>query len=298
MSQQAVHAIEQMTAGRLFAAFWPDMILAAMLFSVAVFSAAPIVVALAVLCVLALIQAAWTGAIRHSATRQSHRHYEYGVGKLEQAVNLAIAVTMIFASLWLVNRVLGPASGTNGVTARRDLVLAAIAGAMFTLRHACLACTAMIDKPDATGQSAAGDAATGRGTLVLIIVTQLIVTAAALVRDQLFVSWTQSLGVLLIALALFVSGAGVFWTAVLDLVDHPLAPAEEENIIRLLGELEIDAERLHDMRARRAGSHLYVELTLAPDADQPFNETQKGFARLRRHLETRLGGADVVIKIA
>ena len=126
----------------------------------------------------------------------------------------------------------------------------------------------------------------------------MLVTMAALARDPLFASWAQTLGTLLIALVLFVSAFGLLWTAVLELVDHPLDPSEEANIIRLLSELDIDAARLHDMRARRAGSDLFVELTLAPGADRPLAESQEGFALLRRHLETNLNGADIVIKIA
>ncbi|NNE24824.1 MAG: hypothetical protein HKN11_19670, partial [Rhizobiales bacterium] len=107
-----------------------------------------------------------------------------------------------------------------------------------------------------------------------------------------------SLGALLVALVLLVSGAGLFWSAALDLVDHPLDPCEESNIIRLLNELEIDAARLQDMRARRAGCNLFVELTLLPAANQSFAEAQESFADLRRHLESHLSGVDVVIKIA
>ncbi|NNE24289.1 MAG: hypothetical protein HKN11_16945, partial [Rhizobiales bacterium] len=175
-----------MTGKRLFAVFLPDMILAVTLMCFAIFSASRIIIALSVLCVMTLIQDAWTYAIRQSETKGSFRHYEYGIGKLEQAVNLTIAVTMILAGLWLVNMVLGSQSGGGRVTTQRDLVLAAMVSALYTLRHACLACAGMIARRDASGKAGAAGATTSRGRCVLIAVTQLVITSAVLARDPLF----------------------------------------------------------------------------------------------------------------
>ncbi len=236
-------------------------------------------------------------AHRHHA-HESAARYEFGTGKLRQALNLVLALAMVAGSFWLLSLLIISVTVTDPAPAQYDLLATTAVGAVCLLRFAGDWWSVWHMARQTPGMSYRGELKSATSRLVVMLLAQIAVTASAVAKDPLIGLWAQMFATAVIAQALMLSGANMLWKAVLDLIDHPLGQSIEAEIWEMLETCKIASEQVEDIRMRWAGSELFIELTVNADADRPLSETLKEMADLRQHLETRLANADVAIKLA
>ena len=224
-------------------------------------------------------------------------HYEFGAGKLEQAWNLAIALAMVIAGLWLASQAIDlMVTGENHAT-RRGLTLAATALALITF-HSGLSVLAVLRASEDRGTSEHRAHLRSRAfRFASLLVIQLTMTLAALANDPSIALLADSLGATFVALLMVVGGARLFVTTVSDLIDHPLNQRNEAVIAKLLLDASVEEQELLDLRSRRSGRHIFVELTIDPVPAGSFEEARQRMIRLRRELTDGRDDLDVAIKL-
>jgi divalent metal cation (Fe/Co/Zn/Cd) transporter len=224
-------------------------------------------------------------------------HYEFGAGKLDQAWNLAIALAMVMAGLWLASQAIDlMVTGENHAT-RRGLTLAATALALITF-HSGLSVLAVLRASEDRGTSEHRAHLRSRAfSFASLLVIQLTMTLAALANDASIALLADSLGATFVALLMVVGGARLFVTTVSDLIDHPLNQRNEAVIAKLLLDASVEEQELLDIRSRRSGRHIFVELTIDPVHAGSFEEARQRMIRLRRELTDGRDDLDVAIKL-
>jgi divalent metal cation (Fe/Co/Zn/Cd) transporter len=247
---------------------------------------------------LITLAAVWPLVVLGVAERDAGRRYEFGVGKLEQAGNTAIALALVVAGLWLAGRVYDLIVAGQSPTESLGLALAATANAAHTIRVGS----------SVWARSTAGapkqhpihglplPSASARFLPLLIV--QVALTLAAIARDPAIALAAECLGAIFVALLMTVAGVRMLWQAVLDLIDHPLQGEVEESITLLLFEHGVDARELLGMRSRRSGRRVFVELTLDPIEAGSFQDLRERLERVRRRLEERVGDLDLAIRLS
>ena len=240
---------------------------------------------------LTLVRELWSATIGHKTDRAGWQHYEFGVGKLEQAGNLAVALAFLVAGLWLAGQAAGAMAAGAAGPAPFALAIAAAAYAVVTLRAGLrlLALRAAA----ATRESLAVEA---RGFAALLLV-QLALTVAVLSKDPLVALGADLLGAAFIGLRMALRGIGLLWHAVSDPIDYPLGAEEEDRIAQVLHAQGIQPNDIVDLRCRRAAGHLIVELDLDLPEAWSCAEARQHLAGLQRRLRAGFAGLDVVIRL-
>ncbi len=224
-------------------------------------------------------------------------HYEFGAGKLEQAWNLAIALAMFIAGLWLASQAIDLMVTGESHATRRGLTLAATALALITF-HSGLSMLAVLRASEDRGTSAHRAHFRSRAfRFASLLVIQLTMTLAALANDPSIALLADSLGATIVALLMLVAGARLFATTVSDLIDRPLNRRGESYISKLLLDAGVEERELLDLRSRRSGRHIFVELTIDPVHAGSFEEGRQRMIRLRRKLTDGRDDLDVAIKL-
>ncbi|NIA72475.1 hypothetical protein HBA54_28200 [Pelagibius litoralis] len=211
-------------------------------------------------------------------------HYEFGVEKLAQAWTLAIALAMIIAGLWIAGLALDLIVTGESQTTSGGLALAAVTLALVTLRSGLQMLPFAQPKPRAF-------------RFASLLVMQSMITLAALADDPSIALLADSFGAAFVALLMTAAGARLFSTAAVDLVDHPLNRKSEAYIAELLLEAGVEEEELLDLRTRRSGRDIFVELTINPSRAGSFEEARQRMGQLRRALAEQRDDLDVAIRL-
>jgi cation diffusion facilitator family transporter len=91
-----------------------------------------------------------------------------------------------------------------------------------------------------------------------------------------------------IAVSMILPTVGTFSSSVNDLLDRSLEESHKLGILRELGPFICEFTDLHDIRVRRAGSLLYVDIELEFDPDRRVGEVQQIVTALKRNIEHSL----------
>jgi divalent metal cation (Fe/Co/Zn/Cd) transporter len=247
---------------------------------------------------LILVTAVWASVVLAEAERDAGRRYEFGVGKLEQAGKLMIALALAVAALLLARRAFGLIGVGTSEAGPLDLALAATANAAHTVRVGSSLWARSTTAKAREEQPASGvPSPVAASSFLSLLIVQTMLTVAALARDPAIALAADASGAIFVALLMMLAGVRMLWEAVLDLIDHPLRGEAEQAIAQLLLEQGIHAEELIGMRSRRAGRHLFVELTLDPSQANSVDDVRQRLARVQRSLEDRLDGLDLAIRL-
>ena len=239
----------------------------------------------------------WSSMVHAAAAKDGGRRFEFGVGKLEQAGNMTIALALVVAGLWLAGRAFQLILAGKGETEPFGLALAASVHAVYTVRAGSSVWTrSTAEAGNVQAASGVPSPAPVSGIFSLLIV-QTALTAAALTRDPTIALAADCSGTMFVALLMTAIGIKMLWEAVLDLIDHPLQGREEAAIAQLLLEHGMHPEELLGIRSRRSGRHVFVELTIDPVDTGSLEETRRRLGRARQCLEETLGGLDVSIRL-
>ena len=224
-------------------------------------------------------------------------HLEFGAGKLEQAWNLMIGGVMAGCGLWMVNLMFDLIATGESLAPPRDFAIAAAVIALFTLRSG-LALFSVLHLID--NRSSSADHAEWRSRLLRfasLIIVQMTITVAAFTEDPIIALLADALGTIFVALLLTAGGARLFVLAVSDLIDYPLNPSDQAHLSSLIRDAGIEERELLDLRARRSGRHVFVELTIDPGQGASFAEARRRMIRLRQDLTEGMDDLDVAIKL-
>lgn len=271
---------------------WPELALVLLMLVITAVSGSLTLFGETIRTALTAIAARWVPSVRH---RSSRGRMEFGVGKLEQAGNLAIASALIVAGFGVTARAFWLILTGESEATPQGLALAATTYALLTIRNglSVVACCANFRQGVVSTDQTLRRSRLSRFVISLSILA--IMTAAGMIRDPVIGLWMDAVGALFAALLMVTPGVRIFWEAMTDLIDHPLDNKSAERINRTLSGTGVTAPELFAMRSRRSGPQTFVELTLAPEHTLSLQEIRQRLARIRPRLERAVEGLDVVI---
>lgn len=220
-----------------------------------------------------------------------HR-FAYGIGKLENLVSLAIGMIMVGSSLFLLTRIVNhfhhpmPTSGTlPGIFIFS--VYALIGFSIWTrnrwiLRHQ--------HSPIIESQAQLWFS---KGCFDLLMASALILELAF--RDHPWSFYLDPLASLLGVGFMIHAAYAISSSSVGDLMDATLEETSQLRILNQLVRRIDDYDRLHKIRSRRSGSHIFVEVFLEFDPSLRMGEIQQRIHGLRRAIGESIPGAEVSI---
>ena len=218
--------------------------------------------------------------------------FAYGVGKLENLVSVSIGVIMVLCALAVTVRAVDqleepePAHGTHfgivifGVYACISFFISMRSRAVLRRQPSAI----MESQARLWFSKGAFDTAMGTGLLVALLFSEhewswYIDPIASLV------------GVLFMLHAAWAMAS----SSVGDLLD---ATVEEETQLKIMSELVRhidDYERIHKVRTRRSGPHMYAEIFLEFDPELRMGEAQRRMDAIAADLRSRINGLDVSV---
>ena len=228
------------------------------------------------------------------AVRRSPGHrFAYGVGKLENLVSVSMGVIMVacamFVTVRAVHHLSNPAAAEG--TQLGIVVFGVYSGIAFFIsararRIAHRQPSAIMDSQARLWFSkGAFDAAMGSGLLI-----------ALLFNHQHWAWYVDPIASLVGVLFMLHAAWGMASSSVGDLLDATVAEETQLQIMReLVGHID-DYERIHKIRTRRSGPHMYAELFLEFDPDITMKEAQRRIDSIRADLEAKIPGIDVAIR--
>jgi len=227
------------------------------------------------------------------ALRRAPGHrFAYGIGKLENLVSLLIGLVMVGCSLFLLTMVVShfhhpvPTSGTlPGIVI--FAVYAVIGFGIWTrnrwiLRHQ--------HSPIIESQARLWFS---KACFDAFMATALILEL--LFRGQPWSVYLDPLASLLGVGFMLHAAYAIFSSSVDDLMDAALGETTQLQILNQLVRHIDDYERLHKVRSRRSGSHIFVEVFLELDPNLRMGEAQARIGRLRQAIAETIPGAEVSI---
>jgi divalent metal cation (Fe/Co/Zn/Cd) transporter len=221
--------------------------------------------------------------------------FEFGVGKLEQIVNLTIATGMLLAAAWVAHNAWEIVAGHREVGSPLGMTLAAVIGAINTLinvvtwdrkRRAARWGGSLIMEAQLRSRSV---------RLLCSVFVQITMTLAALSHDALIAGWLDATGAVVVAGVLLVAGFETIRLGLPDLLDRSVDETVHGAINRALAQHFDAYDRLDRVRSRRSGEIVFVEVSLAFDARLTVSEVGRRMSDLKATLLQELDGADVSI---
>lgn len=226
---------------------------------------------------------AWSGWDRWAHRRADQSAiYEYGGAKLAHAGGIAIAAGGLAVALWIAARCVEQLLRGGTVPDQRGFAvaasIAALVGAIAAIRS------------NRSGQSRRQKVQ----ALILPALVLIGLTMTALTRDGAIALGVDVTIALLVASVMAVGALADISAAVAGLIDHPITPAEELRLARLLQDQDLDPGEVVAVRARRAGQELLLEVMLDP-RDLMAEEACRRLGQARAAMERSAPGLKVTM---
>jgi len=228
-------------------------------------------------------------AVRRSPDYQ----FTYGIGKLENLASLTIGVAMLASALFITWRATHhlhePRVAHGTLPGILIFVLYSIIGYGICFRTRQLAreqASIIIESQSRLWFSKASfDAVMGSALLV-----------AYFFQTESWSWYLDPLASLLGVLFMLHAAWAMASSSVVDLLDATVEETTQLRILRQLVQRLDDYERLHKIRTRRSGPHVYVEIFLEFDPLLLMGEVQRRIDAIRGDLEGAVPGSDVSIR--
>ncbi|WP_040576219.1 MULTISPECIES: cation diffusion facilitator family transporter [Methylophaga] len=223
----------------------------------------------------------------HHALQPADREHRFGHGKAESLAGLGqsmfIAGSAGILLLQAINRLFKPEAMEQGMTVSLAVMLFSIVAtlALMTFQNY------VIRKTDSTAIKA--DA--------LHYKTDLLVNGGVILALVLSINgWYLSDPIIAIAIALFIlhSAWGIVKESIDLLMDHELPDEEREKISALILN-HPQARGLHDLRTRRSGTTVFVQLHLELDERLTLREAHEIADKLEHQIADLFDDAEVII---
>lgn len=243
---------------------------------------------------LVAVVLAWLALRRLS--RGGEQHHDYGLGKLENLSSLAIAVLMggvfIVIGVEAVKGLIEPAP-VSGIGVTLTLVTEVLyGGANAWLWWRSRAAARAEASPLMAAQAKLFLSKLGGNVFIWVsLVLSLSLTQAP------WSVYIDPIASLVIATGILVAAIGVFSSSVYDLLDGSL---QESDKLRIMRELALHFDRydwLYDVRSRRSGRHVFIDIHLGFDNDRRIGEVEPHIAAIRASVARLFRHARVTIAL-
>ena len=228
------------------------------------------------------------------AVRRSPDHrFAYGIGKLENLVSISIGLVMLISALWITwhsaHHLTSPRMAEGTIPGICIFALYTFIGYRIYFRTRRVS----QQQPSAIMESqarlwfskASFDAAMFSALLL-----------AYLFRNQTWSWYLDPLASLVGVLFMLHAAWAMTSSSVNDLLDATIEETTQLRILRQLVQHLDDYDRLHKVRTRRSGPHIYVEIFLQFDPLLLMGEVQKRIQKLQQSIGEIIPGADVSIR--
>jgi len=219
--------------------------------------------------------------------------YDYGAGKLEQAITLSIAALLLLAAGLLLWRValLAPTPPASPLLATSAVVLVFVnlvlnSVQLWSLHRASRDGGSIIVR----AQYQARWVKTVASAFVVVAVT-----LAMIAGDPELSRRASQIGTLIVIVIMVGTAVVMLREALPDLLDRSLPEAVQQAVNRVLARNIEDFEQLGRIRTRRAGNVLHVELELFLDPARTVGEASLLAERMSLQLAEEIPGVDAVI---
>ena len=221
--------------------------------------------------------------------------FEFGSGRLEQLVNLAIAAGLLAGTVWIAAGAFKRIGGGGHAGTPAGFALAAVA-ASFNLYINVLAWDGMRRAAQGGGSLIMDGQLRARVVkLVSSAGVQIGLTIAALSSDGLVITWADSAGALLVCGFIVHSALQMMKTDLPDLVDRAVNEDVQAAINRMLARHFDDYDRLDRVRTRRSGTIVHAEITLGFRSDLTMADVGRRIDAMKATLRDDVGEADIAI---
>lgn len=229
--------------------------------------------------------------------RGGNHQFDYGVGKLENLSSLVVGVLMflclgvILASA--VRALLRPAH-VSGAGVWVSLAAQLVYGVVNT-RLAMQSRRLAREQNSPLQEAQAGlffTKAIGNGFILLSLTLSTLLGAFAW---SLYIDPVASL---IIAASILFAALGIFRNSTLDLLDRTLEENHQFAILRALANHFDQYAELREIRSRRSGSHVFVEIVLGFEPEQTARQIELAASELKGELEREIPGSRVTIAVA
>jgi len=229
--------------------------------------------------------------------RRIHRDrlggYDYGAGKLEQAITLSIAALLLLAAGLLLWRValLAPTPPASPFLATAAVVLVFVnlllnSAQLWSLHRASRDGGSIIVRV----QYQARWVKTIASAFVVVAVTLAMVAT-----DPELSRRASQIGTLIVIVIMVGTAVAMLREALPDLLDRSLPESVQQAVNRVLARNIDDFEQLGRIRTRSAGNVLHVELELFLDPARTVGEASLLAERMSLQLAEEIPGVDAVI---
>ena len=229
--------------------------------------------------------------------RGAHHQFNYGVGKLENLSSLIVSLLMFLCLAVIIanatNSLMHPAhiSGIGVWISVVSQILYSVINTRLVLQSRRLA----RERNSPLLEAQAGlffSKAVANG---FILISLGLSTLMASYSWSLYIDPCASL---IIAVSILFAALGIFKNSTLDLLDRTLEEEHQICILRALARHFDRYEELREIRSRRSGSQVFVEIVLGFAPAQPAAEIETAARQLKLELEREIPGSRVTIAIA
>jgi len=246
---------------------------------------------------LELIAVALSWYAMRRITRGRTEQFDYGMGKMENLVSLAVgtlmAVCLLVISANAIRNILHPVH-IEGVGVWISM------GAQIT--YACInSYIAVQSRKTAREENSPLMASQARLHFTRAIANGFILfslTASMVLSGHHWAQYIDPIASLVIAASILMAALGIFSTSVSDLLDRTLEESDQLLILRELTRHFNEYEFLHGVRSRRSGSRVFIDIFLEFDPEKKMRDIQKTADHLRRSIEEKIQGSLVTIGLA
>jgi divalent metal cation (Fe/Co/Zn/Cd) transporter len=212
------------------------------------------------------------------------KHFQFGVGKIEQFSWLIIGLGLIISGIWIAERVILSFLEAKIPPTPLGLAFAAVVNtANFTVNWVSL--FAMV------GGSREGESDIFRAQIKSRIVKcvnstflQVTLTIAALSSDPVIGLIMDGVGAAFVAAVMVVNGLVMTARSLPDLLDAPLSADEQSLITKTVRESHAPLVRILNIRSRRSGQYPQVEILVSPVRPETASEMHEEIERLRQAI--------------
>ncbi len=229
--------------------------------------------------------------------RGGHHQFDYGVGKLENLSSLIVGLLMFLCLVVIianaVRSLLHPAH-IGGIGVWISVVSQVVYGFVnLRLLQQARRQARTQNSPLAAAQAGLFlTKAVGNGFILLSLGLSTWLSAHSW---SLYIDPAASL---VIASSILFAALGIFKNSTLDLLDRTLEEGQQIAILRLLAKHFERYDDLRDIRSRRSGSQVFVEIVLGFPPALPASEVESVARELKSDIEREITGSRVTIAVA
>lgn len=229
--------------------------------------------------------------------RGANHDFNYGVGKLENLSSLAVAILMVSCLVLITvdasRSILHPGD-IAGLGVWICFCSQVFYGVINT--RLCLKSRRMAREQNSPLMASQAGLFYTRVVGNLFIFISLAMSK--LLHGLQWAHYIDPVASLIIAGSILFAALGIFKSSTLDLLDRTLKENSQIVILRALARHFDCYEELHEIRSRRSGSRVFVEIILGFSGAQSAAEVQATARRLKEELEREIPGSRVTVGIA